>query len=751
MKDGFPTDHYTPFGYLDNPGHAWKLHRTGLVRVLFPARVVWNYPNVSNCSTALSLHFGLAVGGGTLLASRSYASTGSELSCPYHSKNLIIHRLLLGAVELVVQFAMGADDLLLGVCQLRNCGAAPQPARLLALTSFASLEDRSGLWQFGAAARYWQDKRALIMRSFAEGPAFAVQPTIEPEAVNMLAPGSALTEEALLSWDQIMPGRVEPGRSWRGALLEIPLVLSPGGKRVLEFRVACGWSERDLMNVLRRKIPPARQVIAAREDEDARFWTCCPRLEGDWPAHWRRGWVYDWETLRMCVRPPTGIFRGHWDGMQVQKPRLVLAEAALDMLMFSYADPQLAKEVLLTTFADAHAPQVPCVREDGSTNMVATDGSECGTSPAWCFPLYCIESIFLRDGDRRYLRKVLPHLERYVHWWLKHRRDHEGWAYYKCSWESGQDCSQKFLTEQPTGGELVEHLRPVDLQVGLYLSIESLVRMRQALGLPAAQWHRRLRQWAEMIATTWQEQWFCDFDRRSQTWVQPHQEYDITNLSPLLGALASDEQVRFLMPKIRWFLDNPRYWLEWPSFFFMFAEILWQIEQREMLAGLVYDTADRVYRQWDRRTWEPGFPMPGVSLECWGLDGPKGTEGYGWGATLPLHILRGIVGYRECRDKPEAMVLCPALPKALVPDSGRQLAVKNLFFRGRRFNIAYEHTRNGQLATSLEFQDEQQPVLAIRSWDGSKVPFAVRRSKGRSTVTCTLRNMCAYTVNFTRE
>ncbi len=574
MKHGFPTDNYSPFGYLDNPGHTWKLRRTGLVRILFPARAVWHYPNVSNCTAALSLRFGLSVGEATLLSSRSYAREGNQLSCPYHSKNLIIHRLLLGGVELEVQFAMGADDLLLAVCQLRNGGDEPQPATLLALASFASLEDRSGLWQFGAAAPYRHDQRVLILRSFAEGPAFAMQPTVRPQTVNMLASGSPLSEEELSSWKQLMPGKPEPEKNWRGALLEIPLLLPAGGAKVLECRLARGWSERELMSVLQRKMPSARRIVVTRKEEDARFWNGCPQLEGDWPAHWRSGWVYDWETLRMCVRPPTGIFRGHWDGMQVQKPRLVLAEAALDMLTLSYADQRLAKEVLLTTFADSPGPQVPCVREDGSTNMVAADGSECGTSPAWCFPLYCIESVFLRNGDRRWLKRLLPHLERYLEWWLEHRRDQQGWAHYKCSWESGQDCSQKFLIEQPTGGELVEHLRPVDLQAGLYLSIESLIRLRQALGLRAGRWRARLLQCAEMVTAMWQEQWFCDFDRRSQTWVRPQEGYDITNLSPLLTALASDEQVRLLHPKIRWFLDNPRYWLEWPSFFFMFAEIL---------------------------------------------------------------------------------------------------------------------------------------------------------------------------------
>jgi hypothetical protein len=61
-------------------------------------------------------------------------------------------------------------------------------------------------------------------------------------------------------------------------------------------------------------------------------------------------------------------------GMQIQAPRTVLAEAAMDTLFLSYADPILAAEVILGHFESALHPQQPCMREDGSFNMVADDG-----------------------------------------------------------------------------------------------------------------------------------------------------------------------------------------------------------------------------------------------------------------------------------------------------------------------------------------------------------------------------------------
>ncbi|UCE04403.1 MAG: hypothetical protein JSW07_12290, partial [bacterium] len=244
------------------------------------------------------------------------------------------------------------------------------------------------------------------------------------------------------------------------------------------FKMSCVFtrsvSENKTIELADRYLP---ELVTIREDrirQDDQFWQSCPRLVGDWPDHWKRGWVYDWETLRMNVRNPIGMFSTPWDAMQIQKPRIVLAETALDMLMMSYAHPEISQEVIVGLFQDALNPQVPCAREDGSLNMISEDGNECGTSPAWCFPFYCFEVIVMRHFNKNWLEKLFPHLKNYLNWWLKYRTDEEGWIVYNCSWESGQDDSIKFLIEQPTGGEIVNHLRAVDLQAAIAQSANIL-------------------------------------------------------------------------------------------------------------------------------------------------------------------------------------------------------------------------------------------------------------------------------------
>ncbi|MDZ7394034.1 MAG: hypothetical protein ONB25_14190 [candidate division KSB1 bacterium] len=746
MRAGFPIDDYTPFGYLDNPGHTWKLSRAGLIRLPGPLSVAWHFPNVPNCSAALLLQLGVQVGQTTAIGGVAPDALPGKVACPYHSKNLVLHRLVLNEIEFTVEFAVVSADVLTCLCRVRNRAEGPLPATVLVLASGVSLPDAGGLWQFGTAEPLIGPEGALVVRSFAEGPAFAVQLVPKSSAVEYLCPEDRRTEETLVMWRHLFPSAKDIDTVVRAAVMHVPVLVPAGAQKAVEIRVARGWSEGQLTGTLKQAARSMRYVLAKRRDEDAAFWQGCPELLGDWPGHWRHGWVYDWETLRMCVRRPVGVFRTEWDGMQVQKPRVVLAEAALDSLLLSYAEPERAAEVVHGTFVDALADNVPCAREDGSTNMVAADGSECGTSPAWCFPFYCLEVMFWRSGDRSWMRKLLPHMERYLRWWLRHRCDEQGWAFYKCSWESGQDCSEKFGIAQPTGGEIVEHLRPVDLQVGLYSALSTVGRLRRALGLTGGRWQAQQKGFAERIQQMWHHDWFCDFDRRFESWVRPDGYWDITNLAPLLCGLATQEQVNALLPKIHWFLENPRYWLEWPSFFFMFAEILWQIDQLRALSGLIWDTAERIYSHSDSRSWDGQSPIPGVAAECWGLEGPKGTEGYGWGATLPLHIIRGMLGCRELLGQQQTLVLSPALPEVLVGAAGVRVGVSKMGFRRHRFSLVYESRADGRLGATLVFAASRSPVRAVRAADGTEVQFTVHKSKEGCEVTFELENFCKYEV-----
>src|SRR5260370_13740053 len=43
-----PRDGLTPYGYLDNPYHSWKLNPSGVLRSLAPLGMGWHVPNLGS-------------------------------------------------------------------------------------------------------------------------------------------------------------------------------------------------------------------------------------------------------------------------------------------------------------------------------------------------------------------------------------------------------------------------------------------------------------------------------------------------------------------------------------------------------------------------------------------------------------------------------------------------------------------------------------------------------------------------------
>ncbi|GAH40665.1 unnamed protein product, partial [marine sediment metagenome] len=208
--------------------------------------------------------------------------------------------------------------------------------------------------------------------------------------------------------------------------------------------------------------------------EDERFWSSCPKLTEDWPDAWKHSWIYDFETTRMCVFPPTGVFQDSWPTWMISKPRVVLAENTLDMMRLHYADNRLAQKALLTVFKSARMPNIPCMFPNGNFDMVAQDNSVCGTSPAWCLPFHQIYLMYLRQLDKNWITQLYPYMASYLQWWLDNRIDEEGWAVYKCTWEAGEDCNPRLDPDETGDADITGIVRPVELQAAIAISAHIL-------------------------------------------------------------------------------------------------------------------------------------------------------------------------------------------------------------------------------------------------------------------------------------
>lgn len=452
---GFPLGDYTPFGYLDNPWHTWGLHRSGVLRSLPGIGVEWFYPAGPGGyfdyqrNNIYALEFSLAF----QIGSRRFRSPEefdpAQLSSPYHTKNILAYRFAHQSVHVTASFALLNENTLGASVELWNQSGEPKMIRILAIETYR-LGAAEWWGRDGLTGTFDTKSGVLSLRSFAAGTVSALAGSLSSSAHFI-----SNKEEEIGSW-------------FEGASSSEPASYYPepqhGGLRY-EVTLAAGAREEVTVVMARGANAPAAQrsallslgeisgSLVAKRTEDDGFWRDAPQLEGDWPSHWKHGWVYDFETLRMMVRRPIGIYKHFWEAMQIQAPRNVLAETSVDMWALSYAAPAIAKAVFLGQFQDALEDNIPCTRENGVMNMVAADGSACGTSISWCYPFFCAASIFERTWDFEWLRELYPRLAALLRWTLNNRRDRAGFLVGKCSWETGIDASKRFLINQPTGGE----------------------------------------------------------------------------------------------------------------------------------------------------------------------------------------------------------------------------------------------------------------------------------------------------------
>ncbi len=513
------------------------------------------------------------------------------------------------------------------------------------------------------------------------------------------------------------------------------------------------WAIQELQMRLQDSI----KILEKQLSEDESFWSNCPVLQGDWPEHWKHGWVYDWETLRMNVRRPIGIFKHSWDGMQVHSPRIVLGETSLDMMTLSYADADLAKNVIYGTFADAPMPNISCSREDGSMNMISANGSECGTAPMWGYPFHTVKSIYVRTHDDEWIKKLYPYLKAYIEWWLANRTDDQGWLHCNNSWESGQDGSQRFLIAQNDEGTVVNFVRTVDVEASMAEAMKNMALFARIAGKSEDEfvWNKLAEQRINNAQSMFWDGWFRDFDARINQPILLENYFDVMMLSPLTCGIATPDQVQAIKPMFQYFPDHPQPWLEWPPLVFTYCEAAWYAEMNAIAAEAVADIAYRVYQRTDSPTilYEDksesfSYRIPGVANEFWPVaEIPAGGENYGWGATLPMNITRNMIGFRETENLFDTeFYLAPAIPKRLWK-LGKTYAINNLAFRGIKIAISYQIEETDQIKIDLKYESIVPVSLKILSSSGNAILKRVLKME-KNSISFEGKNYKRYVIRF---
>jgi hypothetical protein len=703
-----PHDDFTPYGYLDNPFHSWKLNPSGVLRSMEPLGMGWHVPNLGSYvhnqfQYTAHLTIGLKIQDLVLVTPNDFLRQKCSINSQLHTKNRFEYTCFVPkyGLTLTARYFLVHEHALGCSLSLSTTSSNPLPVTCFLIHQHTHNPHTSRLWEHGMYALQSREDGSGMLGLASEGDVFVHGASAaEGNPLNWGEMGFGISLEDISMWARgkriaapnITQRQQETG--WQVRAFALPCAFDLGGSDTkgvqLNVVLARGVSQDQTYKHWREGLEGFSHAEDERRLDDEAFWKRAPQLSGDWPASWRRGLVYDLETLRMTMRPPAGVIPSYWDGMQIQAPRTVLAEAAMDCLFLSYADPALAAEVMLGHFESAPHPQQPCMREDGSYNMVADDGQLCGTAPEWGYPLWCCDILFRRTGDMHWLGRLYPKAAAYVRWWLEHRRDADGWIVYACSWESGQDVSSRFGPQQ-TGGTIIQHVRPVDLQASIALSAEILARWADLLArslrkedvLEAEQhanelvqdavwWRKIAAEYAERTSTMWHNGWFRDFDSKAREWST---QQDAMHLAPVFCGVVGREQLEQLRP----FLAQPPMhssgWapLSWPPVVMTLVGAASAAMMPMDAAELAFRYIDGSYRSTDRRELDEHGGLPGVTREYrrsvsvgkWGQIEyvNAGIEGYGWGALSVFLLIRYVMGLRE--EEQGVLSVAPVMPQAL--------------------------------------------------------------------------------------
>ena len=696
-----PHDDFTPYGYLDNPYHSWKLNPSGVLRSLAPLGMGWHVPNLGSYvlnqfQYTAHLTLGLKIQDLVLVTLNDFRRHQCAINSQLHTRNRFEYTCFVPqySLTLIARYFLVHEHALGCLLSLSTAFDKPLVITCFLIHQHTHNPHTSRLWEHGLYALQNYEQGYSMLGLASEGDVFIHGGrAVDGTALAWHEIGYVVSLEDVSAWANGIPvarpdvTQRQPETGWQVRAVALPCTLNLGGQflssTLLNVVLARGVSQDQAYSHWEDGIKENAHAESNHRNDDEKFWKQAPQLSGDWPAYWRRGFVYDLETLRMTIRPPAGVIPNPWDGMQIQAPRTVLAEAAMDVLFLSYADPELAAEVILGHFESSSHPNLPCMREDGSYNMVADDGQICGTAPEWGFPLWCCDQILRRTGDLQWLRRLYPRVASYLRWWLDYRRDAEGWLVYACSWESGQDVSSRFGPQQ-TGGTIIEHVRPVDLQASMAQGAAILARwatllMEEGITAPAldfaaeiAWWHTIANEFTVKTRQMWHNGWFRDYDAIAQEWSS---QQDTMHLAPVFCGVADDGQIEHLRRYISQPPAHSSGWapLSWPPVVMTLVGAAASAQMPLDAAELAYRFIDASYRSTDSRELDEQGGLPGVTREYrqaitkgkWGqIDYVNaGIEGYGWGA-LSIHLLlRYLLGLRE--EEVDRLAVSPVLPQAL--------------------------------------------------------------------------------------
>ena len=317
IPPSFPVDEYTPHGYLAIPCSDAGAGRGGVVRSVPP--LGFGYwlrsfkgssgsipPGDANYLSVLKLTF--ACEDLQLVGVSDFASAGINLVSRYHTKHMMSYDWACGGLTFSVRYFLPREDTLACLIEVANAGPTAKDVIANAIHVY-------GLWETpwqgsdGLDMLYVPDADAGVSTIFARGDSFAIGANVR--SIAHKATGQRGEVPRWLRGNDLTSA---DAASVRGpgplhTIMSYKLAVPAQGRTTALICLSRGDNGRAALAELRTSLAEAVSNLKQQLDRDEAFWSRCQRLDGDWPAVWKRGWVYDRETLRIKGMPDDQVRR----------------------------------------------------------------------------------------------------------------------------------------------------------------------------------------------------------------------------------------------------------------------------------------------------------------------------------------------------------------------------------------------------------------------------------------------------------
>jgi len=205
-----PRDDFTPFGYLDNPYHAWKLNPSGVLRSLEPLGMGWHVPNLGSYVNnqfqyTAHLNIGLKIGKMVLVTPDDFRRQKCAISATLHTKNRFEYDCLVPKYGLTItaSYFLVDEDALGCIVTLSTIATTPLPVTCYLIHQHTHNPHTSRLWEHGLYAL--QDRAAgyAMLGIASEGDVFTHGASAaDGGALGWEAVGFGVTLDDIAAWAQ---------------------------------------------------------------------------------------------------------------------------------------------------------------------------------------------------------------------------------------------------------------------------------------------------------------------------------------------------------------------------------------------------------------------------------------------------------------------------------------------------------------------------------------------------------------------